>query len=84
MLGESNTLRQARITNGKSVEEVADAIHVNPKTIYRYETGKQSPNVFIAIRLADYYNMTVRDLFHTCSSQEEDHEKDRSSNERRQ
>lgn len=74
VIGESNTLREARRKTGKSVAEVADAIHVNPRTIYRYETGEQAPNVFMAIRLADYYNSNIKDLFHAYPTSKENNE----------
>lgn len=84
MVGESNTLREARIEAGKSIEEVAHAVQVSSKSIYRYETGRQAPNVYMAIRLADYYNKTVKDLFNAYASAEDENETDRSSDARRQ
>ncbi len=38
-------------------------LKVDPKTLYRYENGKQCPNVYVAMRLSEYYHRTVPELF---------------------
>lgn len=81
MLGENNILRQARIEKGRSAKEVAEAVHVTYKSIYRYEEGTRAPNVYTALRLSDYYNMPVTKLFHVNDWQEGEHEKGESADE---
>lgn len=64
MIGNpSNNLKKCREELGLSRDEVASAVQIAPKTLYRYETGRQCPNVYIALRLADCYHRPVRELF---------------------
>ena len=59
----ANNLMKCRKEAGFSRNKVAEDVKVDPKTLYRYELGKQCPNVYTAIRLADYYHRTVKELF---------------------
>lgn len=45
---------------------VARAIGVSLSAITMYETGKRVPRDEIKIRLADYYNTSVQNLFFDC------------------
>ena len=58
-----NNLKKVRKEIGVSIETVADHIQVDPKTIYRYETSQQAPNLYVATRLAAYYHKTLEELF---------------------
>jgi putative transcriptional regulator len=53
------TLRAARINAGLSVKEVAEAVDVSEDTIYRFETGKSSPKIGAAIKMAQMYGVSV-------------------------
>lgn len=48
---------------GRSREEVATAIGVTISAISMYENGARVPRDEIKIRIADYYNTTVQELF---------------------
>lgn len=52
-----NNLLEARKSVGLSRSKVAE------ETLYRYENGTQCPNVYVAIRLSEYYHRTVEELF---------------------
>ena len=58
-----NNLLEARKSAGLSRSKAAEDIKVDPKTLYRSENGTQCPNVYVAIRLSEYYHRTVKELF---------------------
>lgn len=58
-----NNLLEARKSAGLSRSKAAEDLKVDPKTLYRYENGTQFPNVYVAIRLSEYYHRTVKELF---------------------
>lgn len=66
--GRVNNLRKYREKAGLSREEIAQAADLDPKTIYRYETGRQSPNVYTAQILANCCHRTVSEVFPLISS----------------
>lgn len=62
-MGEKpNNLLEARKSAGLSRNKAAEDLNVDPKTLYRYEHGTQCPDVYVAIRLSDYYHRTVKEL----------------------
>lgn len=55
-----NTLRQqANITQ----EELAIKVSVTRQTIIAIEKGNYTPSVLLAIKLANYFNVKVEDIF---------------------
>ncbi|MGN1382510.1 MAG: helix-turn-helix transcriptional regulator [Eubacterium sp.] len=58
-----NNLLEARKSAGLSRSKAAEELKVDPKTLYRYENGTQCPNVYMAIRLSEYYHRTIKELF---------------------
>lgn len=56
---EQLTLRAARVNVGLSVKEVAEAAGITEDTLYRYETGKSSPKIATAIKLAELYGKSI-------------------------
>lgn len=44
-------------------EDVAKAVGISVSAIAMYENGERIPRDEIKVRLADYYNTTVQDLF---------------------
>ena len=58
-----NNLLEVRKSAGLSRSKAAKELKVDPKTLYRYENGTQCPNVYMAIRLSDYYHRTIKELF---------------------
>ena len=63
MEDKPNNLLEVRKSAGLSRSKVAKELKVDPKTLYRYENGTQCPNVYMAIRLSDYYHRTIKELF---------------------
>lgn len=56
-------LRQLR--GAKTQEEVANAIGVTSMAISSYENGERIPRDEIKIRIANYYDRTVQQVFFT-------------------
>ena len=63
MEDKPNNLLEARKSAGLSRSKAAKELKVDPKTLYRYENGTQCPNVYMAIRLSEYYHRTIKELF---------------------
>lgn len=58
-----------RTDNGITQQQLADAIGVNVRTIIRIEKGEQIPSILSAMRLAEYFSLTVEQLFPTNNKQ---------------
>lgn len=52
-----------KLRGDKSIGEVANAIGVAPSTISMYENGERVPRDSIKIKLAQYYNLSIEELF---------------------
>lgn len=57
--------RLRELRGDKSREEVAIAVKVTASAICMYEAGQRCPNDEVKIRLADYFNKTVQDIFYS-------------------
>lgn len=57
------TLRQERIRQGKTQQQVADLVGISLKSYQRIEKGVQDPAVSIAILIAKALKSTVEKLF---------------------
>jgi DNA-binding XRE family transcriptional regulator len=57
-------IKTFRERSGMSRARLAEAAGMsNPACIHKYETGRRTPGILIAIRLADALGMTLDDLF---------------------
>ena len=59
----SNSIRQYRLQNNLTQEELADTISVSRQTIIAIEKGNYTPSLLLAMQLAKYFKVTVEDLF---------------------
>ncbi|GAB59587.1 helix-turn-helix transcriptional regulator [Rheinheimera nanhaiensis] len=59
----SNTIAALRGARQLSQTELADAIGVSRKTISTVETGRFTPSVVIALKLASFFNVPVEQIF---------------------
>jgi putative transcriptional regulator len=59
-----NDVRELRQSLGYSQAELAEMIHVSRQTINAIETGRYSPSLPLAIRLARFLGRTVEEIFH--------------------
>lgn len=63
-MGElTNVIAVLRAERQLSQQELADAIGVSRKTISTVETGRFNPSVIIALKLAQYFNVSVEQIF---------------------
>ena len=56
-------IRRARKLAGKSQDEVAKALDVNRATISKYETGAIEPTISQLMKIADFLQVDLEDLF---------------------
>ncbi|NDW15487.1 MULTISPECIES: helix-turn-helix transcriptional regulator [Alteromonas] len=58
-----NHIHKLRLQHKISQQELADAIGVSRKTISTVETGRFTPSVVIALRIAAYFAIPVEQVF---------------------
>ena len=58
-----NHIHKLRLQHKISQQELADAIGVSRKTISTVETGRFTPSVVIALRIAAYFGVPVEQAF---------------------
>jgi putative transcriptional regulator len=58
-----NTLRVARAIKNITQGDLAKKIGVSRQTIHSIENGKFVPSVLLALKLADFFEMKVDELF---------------------
>jgi len=58
-----NHIHKLRLQHKISQQELADAIGVSRKTISTVETGRFTPSVVIALKIADYFAIPVEQVF---------------------
>lgn len=55
-------LKELRREKGITQEQLAEALHVSSRTISRWETGSNMPDISILVDLADYYDVSIPEL----------------------
>ena len=58
-----NNIAKLRNRNGLSQQDLADAIGVSRKTISTVETGRFTPSVVIALKIARHFKVPVEQVF---------------------
>ena len=59
----NNTLKDIRLERNLIQEDLAEATGSCSRTIGRIERGERNPSLEMAIRLAQYLNVNVEDIF---------------------
>ena len=59
----SNKLRSLRKAEGLTQQELAEKLKIGRVNYTRYETGAVRPDYETVIRIADYYNISLDELF---------------------
>ena len=67
-----NNLKDFRVTVGINQQDFGAIVGVSRQTISFIERGDYSPSVFLALRIAKYFNVSVEDIF---TLEEEENEK---------
>lgn len=55
-------LRELRKEKNLTQEQLADVFNVSARTVSRWETGSNMPDISILVEIADYYNLDVREI----------------------
>ncbi len=58
-----NTIKVERAKKNITQAELAAVLNVSRLTIHSIEAGKFKPSVLIALKMADYFNVPVEELF---------------------
>ena len=58
-----NNIAKLRSRKKLSQQQLADAIGVSRKTISTVETGRFTPSVIIALKLAKFFEVSVEEVF---------------------
>ena len=56
-------VEELRKEKGLSQEEFAKAIRVSRQTVSSIETGKYNPSLELAFAIADFFQMTIEEIF---------------------
>ena len=55
-------LKHLRKEKGLTQEQLAEYFYVSSRTVSRWETGRNMPDVEILIELADFYDVEIREI----------------------
>ena len=58
-----NRVEELRKEKGLSQEEFEKAIRVSRQTVSSIETGKYNPSLELAFAIADFFQMTIEEIF---------------------
>ena len=58
-----NRIEEIRKERGIRQEEFAKVLGVSRQTISSLETGKYNPSIFLAYKIAKYFEMTIEEVF---------------------
>ncbi|GAB3403770.1 helix-turn-helix transcriptional regulator [Flindersiella endophytica] len=59
-----NDVRELRRARGLSQSDLGGAMGVSRQTVNAIETGRYSPSLPLAIKLARYFGLSVEEVFH--------------------
>lgn len=65
-----NFLRELRKEKNLTQEQLADVFNVSARTVSRWETGSNMPDISILVEIADYYQLDVREILNGERSKE--------------
>ena len=58
-----NRIEEIRMERGIRQDEFAKLMGVSRQTISSLETGRYNPSIFLAFKIAKYFNMTIEEVF---------------------
>ena len=58
-----NRVRELRLQDEMSQAELAEALGVSRQTVIAFETGRYSPSLSLAFRIASLFESTVDEMF---------------------
>ena len=63
-------LKQLRKEKGITQEEFAEKIGVSGRTVSRWETGSNMPDISLLVDIADFYDVDVREIIEGAKKSE--------------
>ena len=67
-----NTVRQHRMTQGMTQQELADRVGVTRQTVLSIEKGKYTPSIGLALLMSRVFEVNVEALFQLNGGDEND------------
>ncbi|MHB0886018.1 MAG: helix-turn-helix transcriptional regulator [Bacillota bacterium] len=64
-----NLVRKLRVEHGLTQEELASRVKVSRQTIISIESGRYSPSIMLAYRIARCFGMSIEGVF-LCEAEE--------------
>ena len=58
-----NRLEEIRKKRGIKQEELAEILEVSRQTIGSLENGRYNPSIILAFKIANYFNMSIEEIF---------------------
>lgn len=58
-----NYLKEHRLANNQKLKNVSDGTGISIQNISRWERGEVLPNIDFCVKLADYYGVSLDELF---------------------
>ncbi len=58
-----NNIEILRKSKKISQSELAEALEVTRQTISSLETGKYNPSIILAFKIANFFNLTIEEIF---------------------
>lgn len=58
-----NRIEEIRKQKGITQEDFAKRMGVSRQTISSLETGRYNPSIFLAFKIANYFRMTIEEIF---------------------
>lgn len=55
-------LKKCRVSSGYTVAQVAAKLGITPQSIYQFESGKKTPNIFRLTQLSKLYDVKIDEL----------------------
>lgn len=55
-------LKHLRKSKGMTQEQLAEHFYVSARTVSRWETGRNAPDLYMLIELADFYDVNIREI----------------------
>lgn len=58
-----NRVKELRLENGLTQQELADKVYVSSRTIISLEKQKYNPSVLLAYRIASVFDLSIEEVF---------------------
>ena len=63
-----NNVKENRILNKLTQQELADAVEVSRQTIISIEKGNYTPSVFLALKISKFLKKNIEEIFYVTKN----------------